>query len=159
MEIFTPLHYYYNLMHINSFSTTHWEKLDGVGPVDNEPSTHKLHHFVHFFCVLNDMWHVTSDTWLLTHDTWHVTRDTWHVWGGEHFSSLAFTVCDLWYYKDLEEKADSINELMNEWVTRLFEGQPRLHRVCQLIIADLFKKKILSTFSVSAQKIVNHLKT
>ena len=43
-------------------------------------------------------------------DTWHVTHDTWHVTscGGltfsKNFSSLALTVCDLWYYKDLEEK-------------------------------------------------------
>ena len=71
-------------------------KLDGVGPVDNRPSTNKLHHFVpkkkfkikknytwdvtrdtwHVTC---DMWHVTRDTWHRTHDTWHVTRDTWHV--------------------------------------------------------------------------------
>ena len=24
-------------------------KLDGVGPIDNRPSTNQLHHFVHFF--------------------------------------------------------------------------------------------------------------
>ena len=33
--------------------------------------------------------------------------------GGEHslknFSSLALTVCDLWYFEDFEEKADSLN--------------------------------------------------
>ena len=45
-------------------------------------------------------------------------------------SSLALTVCDLWYYEDLEEKADSVNELINELMTRLFIEQPRLHRVC-----------------------------
>ena len=51
---------------------------------------------------------------------WHVTRDTWHVTclGGwtfsQNFSSLALTVCDLWYYEDLEEKADSLTELMND---------------------------------------------
>ena len=46
---------------------------------------------------------------------------------GEHslnFSSLALTVCDLWYYKDMEEKDDSLNEWMNEWMTRLFIEQP-----------------------------------
>ena len=70
------------------------KKLDGVGPVDNRPSTDNLHHFVwkkkkmwHVTC---DTWHVTSDTWHVTCDTWHVTRnvtrDTWHVTclGGEH---------------------------------------------------------------------------
>ena len=56
------------------------KKLDGVGPVDNRPSTDKLHH-----CekkIICDMWHVTCDMWHVTHDTWHVvTRDTWRVWG------------------------------------------------------------------------------
>ena len=32
----------------------------------------------------------------------------------QNFSSLALTVCDLWYYEDLEEKDDSLNELMND---------------------------------------------
>ena len=59
------------------------KKLDGVGPVDNRPSTDKLHHFFwrkkkcdmwHVTC---DMWHVTCDMWHVTHDTWHVTCDTW----------------------------------------------------------------------------------
>ena len=89
-------------------------ELDGVGPVDNRPSTDKLHHFV---C---DMWHVTRDMWHVTRDMWHVTRDTGHMtcFGGwtfyENFSSLALTVCDLWYYEDLEEKADWMNQSMNE---------------------------------------------
>ena len=58
-------------------------KLDGVGPVDNRPSTDKLHQIV---------WKkkkkkiATCDIWHLTLDTWHVTRDTWHMthWGDEH---------------------------------------------------------------------------
>ena len=40
------------------------KKLDGVGPVDNRPSTEKLHHFVQK---------------KMTYDIWHVTRDMWHV--------------------------------------------------------------------------------
>ena len=40
-----------------------------------------------------------------------------HVWGGwtfsQNFSSLALTVCDLWYYEDLEEKGYWINELIS----------------------------------------------
>ena len=77
-------------------------KLDGVGPVDNSPSTDKLHHFV----------------WKKKCDMWHVTRDKWHMtcdrFGGgwtfsQNFSSLALTNCDLWYYEDLEEKDDSLN--------------------------------------------------
>ena len=50
-------------------------ELDGVGPVDNRPSTDKLHNFV---WKKNKKKHVTRDAW-------HVTHDTWHVWGGgEH---------------------------------------------------------------------------
>ena len=47
-------------------------KLDGVGPVDNRPSTNKLYHFVRKKEEKNknqnkkietcDMWHVTCDT-------------------------------------------------------------------------------------------------
>ena len=47
-------------------------KLDGVGPIDNKPSTDKLHHFV--WKKINDMWHVTCDMWHMTCDTWHMTR-------------------------------------------------------------------------------------
>ena len=56
-------------------------KLDGVGPVDNRPSTDKLHNFVwkknrHVTC---DMRNVTRDRWHVTCDTWHVTSDM--LWG------------------------------------------------------------------------------
>ena len=65
------------------------------------------------------MWHVTRDMWHVTRDMRHVTHDALHVtclWGwtfSQNFSSLALTVCDLWYYKDLEEKAHSANEWIN----------------------------------------------
>ena len=58
--------------------------------------------------------------WHEPRDTWHVTRDMRHMTclGGwtfsPNFSSLALTVHDLWYYEDLEEKDDSINELMSD---------------------------------------------
>ena len=60
------------------------EKLDGVGPVDNRPSTDKLHHYIHFFFLFS--WHVTCDTWHVTCDLWHMTYDTctWHTGDGEH---------------------------------------------------------------------------
>ena len=61
----------------------------------------------------------------LTRDTWHMTR-----FGGWTFSQNFIAVCDLWYYEDLEGKDDSINQ----WNTRLFVGQPRLHRVCQISV-------------------------
>ena len=95
-------------------------------PVDDRPSTDKLHHFV------QKKKKVTCDTWHATRDTWHETRDMWHVTrlGGwtfsQHFSSLALSVCDLWSYEDILGKG-WVTQLM----TRLFVGQPRLHRVCQ----------------------------
>ena len=60
-------------------------KLDGVGPVDNRPSTDKLNHFVQKKRKeKNYMYHLTRDTWHLTPDTWHLTPDMWHLVGGEH---------------------------------------------------------------------------
>ena len=68
------------------------KKVDGVGPIDNRPSIDKLYHFV------KKKLHVTLDTW-------HVTCCVgWTL--SQNFSSLALTVCDLWYYADLEEKAE-----------------------------------------------------
>ena len=70
-------------------------KLDGVGPVDNRPSTNKLHHFVKklkikkLWHVTHDMWHVISDTWHVTCDTWHMTHDMRHVVGGEHSPKIS----------------------------------------------------------------------
>ena len=59
------------------------------------------------------MWPVTRDMWTVTHDMWHVT-----CLGGltfsQNFRSLALTVCDLWYYEDLEEKADLMNWFIND---------------------------------------------
>ena len=60
------------LLHYKNKTKT---KLDGVGPVDNRPSTNKLHHFVQ----KNKNIHVPHDTWHVTHDMWHVTRDNWRV--------------------------------------------------------------------------------
>ena len=109
-------------------------KLDGVGPVDNWPSTDKLHHFVRKKeeeknC---DMWHMTCDTWHVTRDTWHMTCD---MFGGgwtfsQNFSSLALTVCDLWYYEYLEERDDLMNQWMNyEAVYRTARATPGLLRM------------------------------
>ena len=70
------------------------------------------------------MWHVTCDMW-------HVTRDTDTCLGAwafsQNFSSLAPTVCDLWYFEDLEEKDDSVNESINdEGVYRTAPATPGL---------------------------------
>ena len=57
---------------------------------------------------------------------WHVT-----CLGGlrfsQSFSSLALTVCDLWYHEDREEKDQWLNELINdEVVYRTAPGTPGL---------------------------------
>ena len=86
-------------------------KLDGVGPVDNRPST-DVHRCppMFFFCLLTKWWCLWNMTW----DMWHMT-----CCGGwtfpKNFSSLALTVCDLWYYKDLEEKDRWLTEWNNQW--------------------------------------------
>ena len=67
-------------------------------------------------------WHVTCDMWHVTRDLWHVTRDMWHltcdifVWVNilSKFQLQALTVYDLWYYEDLEEKDEWINQSMNQ---------------------------------------------
>ena len=99
------------------------------------------------------MWHVICDTWHMTR------RDTWHVTclGGltfsPNFSFLALTVCDLWYYEDLEEKDDSINEWINKLLTMLFIEQPGLHVytgsvkkgnyiLCKLVSINLSRYKL-----------------
>ena len=71
-------------------------KLDGVGPVHNRPSTDKFHHFVKKnLNQKNDVWHgICCGEWTFS----------------ENLSSLALPVCVLWYYEDLEEKADRPNQ-------------------------------------------------
>ena len=53
-------------------------KQDGVGPVDNRPSTNKLNHFVpkNVPCYL---WHVTHDMLHMTCDMLHVACNMWHM--------------------------------------------------------------------------------
>ena len=67
--------------------TEYTKKLDGVGPVDNRPSTKKLHHSVKK--------NVTCDTWHMTCDMWHVTCDKWNMsfdmlWGVNILSKFQF---------------------------------------------------------------------
>ena len=55
------------------YSVLNSRKLDGVGPVDNRPSTDKLHH-----CVKNknkNKQKTKCDTLNMTPDTWHLTWD------------------------------------------------------------------------------------
>ena len=53
LQIYALITLYLYLTHLQMLQA-HWIsyidiKLDGVGPVDNRPSTDQLHHFVHFF--------------------------------------------------------------------------------------------------------------
>ena len=59
------------------------------------------------------MCQVTDDTWQVTRDRWHVTLSVGWTFS-QNFSSQALTVCDLWNYEDLEEKAHWVTELIND---------------------------------------------
>ena len=92
--------------------------LDGVGPVDNRPSTDKLHHFVQ---KRKEKWHATCDMWHVTRDMWHVTCDTWHMkcdtFGGVNILSkfqLPSSYC-LWFM--ILWRSGGKGSL-NQWVTR-----------------------------------------
>ena len=82
------------------------------------------------------MWHMTCDTWHVTCDMWHMTCDMWHVTccGGWTFSwnvsSLALTVCHLWYLKIWRKR---IADWLNQSITKVFVEQLRLHRVCETL--------------------------
>ena len=136
-------------------------KLDGVGLVDNRPYIDKLHHFVRKKRRRkSDKWEVTFEMWHVTHDMWHMTRDTRHVkcLGGwtfsQNFSSLALTVCDLCYYKDLEEKAHWLNESMNyDAVYRTVPATPGLLKsdlLCILMVC-FHRSKIAGRFSCTSE--------
>ena len=75
-------------------------KLYGVGPVDNKPSTNKLHNFVIIIIFSSssncDMWHVICDMWHMKCDMWHMKCD---MLGGVSFLTL-LTVMekDMFFY-------------------------------------------------------------
>ena len=78
-----------------------------------------------------DTWHVTRDTWHVKCDTWHIAHDIYGGWTfSQNFSSLALTVCDLWYYEDLEEKDEWLNQWINdEAVYRTAPATPGLLKI------------------------------
>ena len=81
------------MVQIQFWINTHIKKkLDGIGPVDNKPSTDKLHHFV------QKKWHVTRDMWHVKHDMWHLTHDTFwgvHILSKFQLPSLPFVIYDI----------------------------------------------------------------
>ena len=81
------------------------KKLDGIGPLDNRPSssTDKLCHFLKrrrkktMWQVTGDALQVTRDTWQVTCDLWYMTRARWGRWPfSQNFSSPAHT---LWEWR------------------------------------------------------------
>ena len=83
-------------------------KVDGEGPVDNRPSTDKLHLFVG----KEEEKNPTCNTWDVTRDMWHVTHEMWHVtWcGGWTFTQniSSYSSYSVWFmiFWRFEEKAD-----------------------------------------------------
>ena len=67
------------------------------------------------------------------HDMWYVT-----CYGGWTFSknvsSLALNICDLWYFEDLEEKADWLTDSLND------EAVCRTAPATQGLLITLIKK-------------------
>ena len=105
------------------------QKLDGIGPVDNRPSTDKLHRFVKKKNC--DQWHMTCDMWHTTCDTQHATHNMRHVVGGEHSlkfqlpSSYGLWFMISWRLGGKGWPTELINESMNyEAVYRTAPGTP-----------------------------------
>ena len=92
-------------------------KIDGVGPIDNRPSTNKLHHCVKKKNVTCDMGHVTHDMWHVTCDMWHMTHDLFE--GGNILLKFQLPSSDclwfmiLWRSGGKGSLNDWINESMN----------------------------------------------
>ena len=97
-------------------------------PVDNRPSTDKLHRFVKKKKVTCDTWHVTHDMWHVTCGMWHVTCDIlWWVKILNKFqlpSSYGLWFIISWRLGGKCSRTDLINQLM----TKVFVEQPRLHK-------------------------------
>ena len=115
MQIYQPLSSNVEL-HMNV-------KLDGVAPLMTDPPPISSTTLSEKKKKKNDMWHVTRDTW-------HVTRDTF---GGVNILSKfqLSSFYRIWFMILWRYYRKRMSDLINQWITRLFVGQPRLHRVCQ----------------------------
>ena len=127
--------------------------------------------------VTHEMWHMTCDTWHVTHDVWHMICDKWHItcdiWhvthGGrwtftKHFRSLANTDREWRCLENLEEKDQSMNQLINyKGVCRTAPATPGLlimnHKECSFymfwlghqLLTDLVKPGLICNRFVSNQ--------
>ena len=131
-------------------------KLDGVGPVDNRPSTNKLHYFVKK--KEKKKWHMTCDIWRVTRDMWHET-----CCGGwtfcQNLSSLALTVNDLWFYEYLEDQA--VKGLINIYIYFFLQFTDKNKYketliILTLVLIDALKWKLCVHWSyhLTVQKLV-----
>ena len=74
-----------------------------------------------------DMWHMTCDMWHMKCDMWHMTCDMWYIMGVHILSKFQLpSFYGLWLmiFEDFEDKADSLTELKNELMTKVFVEQP-----------------------------------
>ena len=133
----------------DSLKIGHSTKLDGVGPVDNRPSTALTNFFwkiIFFDVIFFNMWHVTGDTWHVTGDRRQVTCDTWHIVWDEHshknFSSLALPVLNWQCIEDILGKGWLTDRLNHKPVFRAAPATPGLLTTSQHI-NTVFKKKVL----------------
>ena len=98
-----------------------------------QPRLHRVCQKI-FWHVTGDTWHLTGDRWHMTRDMWHVTHDTWHIVLDEHSLKISapqhfrFGIDSVWNI--FPQTMSYLPYLINEWITRLFIEQPRLHRVC-----------------------------
>ena len=83
-------------------SQVYMHKLDGVGPIDNRPSTisftnlSKKNNKKNMWHITCDMKHVTRDMWSVTCDMWNVTCDM--LWGVNILSKCQLTSSySLWF--------------------------------------------------------------
>ena len=131
-------------------------KLDGVGSVDNRPSTDNLNNFCQFFlkdklfflffyfsyyffvfyifCFNVNFFSSLCDRWHVTGDTWHVTNSMGWTFS-QNFSSLEFLVLN-WQCIEYIWTKGSLNQWINELITSLFIEQPQLHRACLKVISN-----------------------
>ena len=96
------------------------KKLDKVGPLDNRPSTEKLHHFVKKNYMTCDMWHMTCVMWHTTYDMCQVKDRGWLTLC-KNCRSLALMVLvrrcledSRLKDEDISTNHQSVNQLINE---------------------------------------------
>ena len=90
------------------------KKLDGIGPVDNRPSTTSFTTWSNEEEKKKHVWYLTCDRWQVTNDMWHVTCDMWRevniLSKFQVPSSYGLGVKVFWRY---------LNKMMTDWLDYL----------------------------------------